>query len=199
VPYWADEGPYPPSRRASNPVKRAAWWLDGACRRVPTVDGCHLARCPSQVPLLVGGRLACPVPELWRPISASCATAWPCPGPRQGCGPWSTCRWGPARWCRSAGSVLGRGGGRSAWDQLPGEGGLPALVRTGLLHPLHTAVCLRSTGPDEAVAGAQVGKSGLAGGRAELAGVVAHHPRQLPTALGQVGGDLPGQGAGPGG
>jgi hypothetical protein len=52
--------------------------------------------------------LDCPVLELWRRISGSCATAWPSPGLRRGCGRGSSGRCGRVRCCSSAGSVPGR-------------------------------------------------------------------------------------------
>jgi transposase len=59
--------------------------------------------------------LVCLVPELWRCISASCATAWPSRGLRQGFGLWSSGRCGPVRCCSSADSAPDPSGGRSAW------------------------------------------------------------------------------------
>jgi hypothetical protein len=52
--------------------------------------------------------LVCPVPELWRRISASCATAWPSRGRLRGCGRGSSGRCGPARCCSSGDSARGR-------------------------------------------------------------------------------------------
>jgi Pentapeptide repeats (9 copies) len=83
-------------------------------------------------------------------------------------------------------------------DQVPGEGGLPALVQDGLLDPFRTPIGLGSAGPNEAVSGSQLGDGGLEAGRAELRGVIAHDPLELPAASGQVGGHRAGQGAGPG-
>src|SRR4029453_13059002 len=53
-------------------------------------------------------------------------------------------------------------------NQVAGKGRLPALVQDGLLDPFHAPVGLGSAGPDEAVAGSQLGDGGLEGGRAEL-------------------------------
>jgi hypothetical protein len=46
--------------------------------------------------------------------------------------------------------------------------------------------------------GAEGSDGGLEGGRTELLGVLTHDPLQPPATGGQVGGDLAGQGAGPG-
>src|SRR4029450_11371103 len=81
-------------------------------------------------------------------------------------------------------------------DEVASEGRLPALLQDGLLHSLDASVGLGSTGADEAVAGSQGGDGGLEGGGAELLGVVAHHPLQLPAADGQIGGHGAGELAG---
>jgi hypothetical protein len=98
----------------------------------------------------------CPVPELWRCISASSATAWPSREPHQGSDPWSSGRCGRVRCCRSAGSARDRGGARSVGDQVAGERRLPALLQDRLLDPFHAAIGLRPAGPDEAVAGLEL-------------------------------------------
>jgi hypothetical protein len=142
-------------------------------------------------------RLGCPVLELWRRISGCAAIAWPCRGPDQESGRGSSGRCGRVRCCRSGDTARGRGGGRSAWDEIPSGGWLPALLQNGLLDSLHTAIRLGTAGPDEAMPSTELGDGLTEAGRAELAGVVAHHPLQPPAALGQVGGHGAGEGAGP--
>src|SRR4029450_4054290 len=73
-------------------------------------------------------------------------------------------------------------------DQVAGEGWLPAFIQDGLLHAFHTAIGLWPAGADEAVGGREGGHGLAEDRRAELAGVVAHAPLQLPATGGQVGG-----------
>ena len=52
--------------------------------------------------------LGCPVPELWRRISACSATAWPFREPHRGSCLWSSGRYGRVRCCSSADTAQGR-------------------------------------------------------------------------------------------
>lgn len=68
-----------------------------------------------------------------------------------------------------------------------GEGGLPAVVKDGLLDSLGTPVRLGTAGPDNAVAGTEGHGRLLEDDGAERLGVVAHQPLQPPAAAGEIG------------
>ena len=74
-------------------------------------------------------------------------------------------------------------------DEVAGKGRLLALIQDGLLDRFHTAVCLGPASVNDGMAGTELGDGGLEGPGAELLGVVAHDPLQLPAAAGQVGSD----------
>src|SRR6266571_5103926 len=120
-----------------------------------------------------GGRagsrpLGCPVPEFWRRIGFSETTSSPCPGPPRESSLGPPARVGPVGvvvvqvpvQVESEAGVLG--------DEVAGERGLPAHLEDGLLDPLHHAVGLGAPGPDEQVAGPELGHRPLELGGAEL-------------------------------
>jgi hypothetical protein len=77
------------------------------------------------------------------------------------------------------------------------EGRSPALFEDRPLDSLDSAIGGRTSGSDEAVAGAQVVQRVVEDGTSELGAIVGQDTFEAPAVGCQIGGDSPGQGRGP--